>query len=153
MNVTGDVSDYLQKKIDTLEKLIDRGGGRGADDSVLCDVEIGRTSHHHKSGDVFRTEINIRTDGKYFRAVAEETSVQASIDEAKDQMARELSNFKSKQTTRLRRGGAAIKNLLRGIGSGIGSGLGSVGSGIGGGLSGGFNKIKRINWRRRRRDN
>lgn len=143
MNLTDEISDYLHKKINMLEKFIDPN-----DTSVLCEVEIGRTTNHHKSGDVFRTEINIRQDGKHFRAVAEQESVMASIDEAKDEMSLELSNYKSKKITLLRRGGAAIKNMLKGIG-GVGYG---IGSGIGSGLGSGYNKIKKINWRQKRRD-
>lgn len=139
--LTPDVSDYLQKKMDMLDRLIDQN-----DTSVLCDVEVGKTSKHHKSGDVFRTEINFRKDGKQFRTVAEETSILAAIDEAKDQVVSELKNYKSKQQTLLRRGGAAIKNILKGISSGIGTGFEVGISTIG--------KIGKVrNWRVRRRDN
>lgn len=158
MNVSDEVADYLQKKIDMLDKFIDP-----TDTSTLCEVEIGRTSNHHKSGDIFRTEINIRMDGKQFRAVAEDTTPNSSIDDAKDEMARELSNYKTKQITMLRRGGAAVKNILRsagsgiwgigsGISSGIGSGIGSVGSGIGSGFEIGYKQLKKLNWRKKRRD-
>lgn len=154
MNVTSEIADYLQKKIDMLDKFIDSN-----DTSILCEVEIGRTTTRHKSGDIFRTEINIRLDGKQFRAVAEDVTPLSSIDDAKDEMARELSNYKSRQLTMLRRGGAAIKNLLRAagsgighVGSGIGSGIGSVGSGIGSGFEMGYKQLKRLNWRKKRRD-
>jgi len=141
--ITDETSDYLHKKIDMLEKFVDPN-----DTSVLCEVEIGRTTNHHKSGDIFRTEINLRQDGKHFRAVAEEESVLASIDFAKDEMSVELSNYKNKKITLIRRGGAAIKNMLRSIGD-VGYG---IGSGIGSGLGSGYNRIKKINWRRKRRD-
>lgn len=138
MTVTPDIADYLHKKIDSLDKFIDSD-----DTSVLCEVEIGRTTRH-KTGDVFRTEISIRKDGRYFRAVAEEASVLAAIDEAKDDMARELNKDRSRQITMIRRGGAAIKNILRGVGSGIGA--------VGSGFEKGYKQLKRLNWRRRRRD-
>jgi|SRR3989344_4635864 len=112
IHLTPEMSDYLQKKIDMLDKLIDP-----ADTSVSCNVEVGKTTNHHKTGDVFRTEINLMKDGKYFRAVAEEGTLNASIDEAKDEVMSEIISHKTKRQTLLRRGGATIKNILKGIGS------------------------------------
>lgn len=104
--------EYLQKKIDMLDRVIDP-----SDTSVFCEVEVGKTTNHHKSGDVFRTEINLTKDGKFFRAVAEESTLNATIDEAKDQLLSELKNYKSKKMTLVRRGGATVKNLIKGVGS------------------------------------
>lgn len=151
IHLTPDVSDYLQKKMNMLDRLIDPD-----DTSVLCDVELAMTSKHHQTGDIYRAEINLRKDGKYFRAEAEEESIIAAIDIAKDEIERTLSNHKSKQQTLIRRGGAAIKNVIRGIGSGIGGGIEYIGGGIGSGVSGGIGavkKLKNIRWRKRRRDN
>lgn len=110
ITVTPEVSDYLQKKIDMLDKFLD-----GNVDEVLCDAEIGKTSNHHKAGEVFRAEINLRKEGKYFRAVAEAETLYAAIDDVKDEIVRELTSHKSKRTTMLRRGGAMIKNMMRGF--------------------------------------
>ena len=140
MTVTPDIADYLQKKMNMLDRLIDP-----TDTSVSCEVEVGKTTRHHKSGDIFRAEINLRKDGKMFRAVAEEETILAAIDEVKDEMHRVLGNDKNKQQTMLRRSGAAVKNMLRGVGEGIGTGWDYGVSGI--------KKIGKINWRRRRRDN
>lgn len=110
LTVTPEISDYLQKKIDTLDKFI----GDNTEE-VLCDIELGKTTNHHRGGDVFGAEINIRKEGKYFRAVAEAETLYAAIDEMKDEIIRELTSHKSKQTTLVRRGGAMIKNMLRGF--------------------------------------
>ncbi len=112
MHLTPEISDYLEKKINMLDRLIDP-----ADTSVSCNIEVGKTTNHHKTGDVFRTEINLTKDGKYFRAVAEEETLNASIDEAKDEIMRELKSHKSKRQTLIRRGGARIKDLIRGVGN------------------------------------
>lgn len=111
IHLNSETSDYLQKKLDMLDRLIDPN-----DTSVFCEVEVGKSTNHHKNGDIFRTEINLTKDGKFFRAVAEDTTLNASIDEAKDQILGELKNYKSKRTTLLRRGGATVKNLIKGVG-------------------------------------
>lgn len=112
IHLTPEISDYLQKKVNMLDRMID-----ASDTSIFCDVEVGKTTNHHKSGDVFRTEINLTKDGKFFRAVAEEGTLYASIDEAKDEILEELKHHKSKRITLIRRGGATVKNILKGIGN------------------------------------
>lgn len=110
MEISVQIRDYLHKKLEHLEKLIDL-----SDESVMCDVEIGKTTNHHKNGEVFRTEINININGKRLRAVSEKDDIFASIDLAKDEMIRELKSNKDKKVNLVRRGGAKAKDLIRGI--------------------------------------
>ena len=103
-----ETSQYLDKKLAKVEKVV-------RNDEALCDIEIGRTTMHHTNGDIFRAEINCHVKGKSFRAVSERESLQAANDEMKDGIIREISSKKSKEQTLLRRGGAKIKNILKGI--------------------------------------
>ncbi|PIR46453.1 MAG: ribosomal subunit interface protein [Candidatus Vogelbacteria bacterium CG10_big_fil_rev_8_21_14_0_10_45_14] len=108
IELTDAITDYLSKKIEMLEKFID-----ATPDSVFCDAEIGRTTKHHKGSDIFRAEINLHAAGKYFRAVSEKDNLYASIDEAKDEIARELNSHKTKKETLVRRGGRKVKKILK----------------------------------------
>jgi len=108
MKITADIKDYLYKKLEHLEKFLNP-----ADESVMCNVELGKTTRHHKNGDVFRTEINLHVAGKNLRAEAEEEELFASIDVAKDEMIREIKTNKDKKVTQLKQGGAKIKNLVK----------------------------------------
>ena len=110
MPITADIKDYLYKKLAHLEKFLD-----STDESILCEVELGKTTRHHRGGDVFRTEINLHIAGKNLRAVSETDELFASIDTAKDEMARELQLNKDKKVSLLKRSGAQIKNILKGI--------------------------------------
>jgi ribosomal subunit interface protein len=110
MQITGDIKDYLYKKLAHIEKFIDQ-----ADESAMCDVELGKTTNHHNNGDVFRTEINLHIAGKNLRAVSEKDDLFASIDIAKDEMVRELQMNKDKKVSLLKRGGAQIKNMIKGL--------------------------------------
>lgn len=110
MDITPVIKDYLYKKLEHLEKFINL-----ADDSVLCEVELGKISQHHKNGEVFRTEINLQVGGKNFRAVSEMDELFASIDIAKDEMVRELQVSKDKRVSLMRRGGAKVKQLIKGL--------------------------------------
>lgn len=117
--LTPDLKEYFDKKIEALDKVIDLN-----DSSATCQVELGRTTNHHKSGDIYRAEINIRKDGKHFRAVSEQATLMEAMDEVKDEILRELKSYKSKRTTLVRRGGAAIKMMIKGVGN-FGSNVGN----------------------------
>ncbi len=121
--LTPDVKEYLDSKIEDIDRLIDPN-----DTSVSAQIELGKTSNHHQSGDIYRAEINLSRGGKYFRAVSEQDTIFAAIDEIKHEIMREIKSYSSKQITMMRRGGAVIKNMMKGIGSGIGSGVGAVGN-------------------------
>lgn len=110
MELTPALSVYITKKLEALEKFVDP-----EDTSVGVDIEIGKTTAHHKLGVVFRAEFNMTYHGKLVRAVADAEDLYAAIDEVKDELARELRVRKEKQQTLFRRGGSAIKNLMRGF--------------------------------------
>lgn len=110
MQITGEIKDYLYKKLTHVEKFINP-----ADESVLCEVELGKTTNHHNNGEVFRTEINLHIAGSNLRAVSEKDDLFASIDIAKDEMVRELQINKDKKVSLLKRGGAKVKNILKGL--------------------------------------
>ena len=110
MQITSDIKDYLYKKLASVEKFLN-----SADESILCEVELGKISNHHKNGDVFRTEINLHIAGKNLRAESEMEDIFSSIDIAKDEIIRELQSNKDKRVSLLRRSGAKVKNLIKGI--------------------------------------
>lgn len=108
ISLTPSISEYINKKVEMLTKFFRET------EEVLVNVEVGKISRHHKSGDVFRAEIQIKKDGENYYATAETSDLYAAIDEVKDNIAHELSSNKRKSLHLLRRGGAKIKNLLRG---------------------------------------
>ena len=110
IQLTPAISDYVEKKVALLQKLIDEG-----DTTALAAVEVGKTTTHHQHGDVFRAEINLRLSGSSFRAVAEASTLYAAIDIVKDTIEDDIQNKKRKRHTMLRRTGARIKDALRGI--------------------------------------
>lgn len=111
MDLTDAIRDYAQSKIDMLDKFV-----HDADESANISVQVGRgTNHHHKGDDIYFCELNLHLAGKDFNLKAEEGDLYAAIDMAKDEMSHVLSKHKSKQGSLVKRGGAAIKNMLRGF--------------------------------------
>ena len=108
--MTPAIDDYVSKKISSLEKFIGQGN------NLLCEVEIGRTTKHHRSGDIFKAEINIIEPGnKQIFAVAEESDLYTAIDILRDEAEREIVSQKDKRDTLFRRGATKINNLLKRI--------------------------------------
>ena len=103
------IRDYLDKRLRSLDKLIDTD-----DSSVLVDIELGRTTRHHQRGDIFFAEINGNQWKKTFRVVSESSDILSAIDAMRDGIAGELSSRKGKLRSLSRRGGQIAKALLRG---------------------------------------
>jgi len=110
MDITPEIKNYLYKKLDHLSKFLD-----SSDESILCEVELGKTTNHHKNGDFFKAEINLHIPNKSLRVMVEKDDLFSAIDIAKDDMVRDLVSVKNKKNTLLRRGGTKVKNLIRGI--------------------------------------
>lgn len=107
--LTPAIADYVEKKIaslDRFEKVVD---------TARADVEVGKTSRHHKQGDIFRAEINFFNNGEQFYAVAEKEDIYIAIDHAKDEIIREITSEKDKSMRLYRKGAAKVKAMLKGL--------------------------------------
>ena len=109
VQLTNNVKRYLDKRVSSLEKYINPD-----DSSVKCQVEVEKTTEHHKKGDIYRSEINMRIAKAKFRAEATAEKLFDAIDESRNQMAKELRRHKSKHVKSIRKGGAKIKAMARG---------------------------------------
>lgn len=64
---------------------------------------------------MFRAEFNLFVGGKQYNAASEKEDLYAALDDVKDEIARELSKSKTRTRDLARRGGASIKNIVRGF--------------------------------------
>jgi len=108
IDLTPAIKDYTEKRISGITKFT------GEDVSAI--VEIGKTTMHHKQGDVFSAEINVTTSlGKQFRAVSEKADLYEAIDDVRNEIVREVSSAKGKKEALWKRGAQKIKNMMRGF--------------------------------------
>ena len=108
--LTPAIEEYVDKKISSLEKFL--GGER----EILCEVELGKSTEHHKSGDIFRAEVNITsTNVGQIYAVSLEDDIYKAIDIVRDEAEREIVSKKNKKSTLFKRGALRLKNLLKNI--------------------------------------
>ena len=114
VEMTDAIAQYVTEKVESVSKFL-----RPEDaENATVQVEIGKTTNHHQAGAVFRAEVNLNAHGAFFRAVSEQEDLYAAIDDMKDELAREIKTKKAKDKTMMRRGGAMLKNLMRGWGKG-----------------------------------
>lgn len=111
MDLTPAIKEYLEKKLESVEKkLIDPN-----DTSTQADVEVGKTTKHHKKGDVFRAEFNVHIGGNFFRSESVQENLYAAIDEAQSELFRAIRSQKTKKKDVTRRGMLRVKNALKGL--------------------------------------
>lgn len=107
ITLTPDIYEYLDKKLASIDKHLH------GDESAIAHVEVGKETNHHKTGNFFEARMTLRVGGREFVASARGESVYAAIDVLKDEISRELSAYKDKQVTMLKKGGRALKNIFR----------------------------------------
>ena len=103
--LTPAVEDRIARICERLEKLADVGDP----DALECNVEVGKTTEHHRKGNVYRAEINFTAAGRYLRAVADGETEVAALDLAHDEIKHELVHSKHKEQSLTRRVGARFK--------------------------------------------
>jgi ribosomal subunit interface protein len=110
MELTPAIDEAVDKVVVTLDKHV------AADDtSALVQVELGRHSNHHRTGDVFRAEINFHSRHGNLRAEAETSDLYAALAMAKDEILGSLRANKSKRIDFVRRHAVRFKNMIKGL--------------------------------------
>lgn len=109
ISLTPGIHDYVEKHLDSIKKFLDN------DPTAQCDLELGKVSNHHKQGDIFKAEIHIVAKDQNIYSSVEREDLYRAIDEVRDEVVRKLKSTKDKRQSLLRRGGAQIKNFIKGF--------------------------------------
>ncbi|OJI09190.1 MAG: ribosomal subunit interface protein [Candidatus Vogelbacteria bacterium CG10_big_fil_rev_8_21_14_0_10_49_38] len=107
VELTAALKAYVDDKMSMLDKFV------GGYEDVYADVEIGKRTKHHKTGDWFFAEANLYLSGRAARQVNEEADLYAAIDKMKDGLAALVRNREKRKNTLFRRGARRIKNFFR----------------------------------------
>ncbi len=109
IELTEAITDYAYKKISSVEKYLNK------DAVVTTVVEVGKTTKHHKSGDVFRAEVRMSGGGVSLYVSKEADDLYTAIDLVEDEVARKIISTKGRHIRLLRQGQRAIKDMMKGI--------------------------------------
>lgn len=91
MDLTDAIRAYVDDKVDQLRKIC--GDFDPADD---LKVEVGKSTQHHAKGPYYRAEMHLILPGKELRAEYEGEDLYEAIDNVKDQLRRQLKEFKDR---------------------------------------------------------
>jgi len=98
IELSDSIYEYINSKIDTLDKFVQNV------EPVECWVEVEKTTDHHRKGDIFRAEGQIKLPGvRGVRAEASEWDLHQAIDKVKDELQRQLKRYKRKVVAKRRR--------------------------------------------------
>lgn len=116
LDLTPAITVYIEDKINGLEKFVSGEGLKAWDEhnqaAMEADVEIAKTTSHHRQGDIYRAEVNLKVPGRIIRAEAEEWDMRVAVDKVKDELQAELKKYKNKQETEFRKGSRILKKLI-----------------------------------------
>ena len=109
IELTPAIKSYVEDKVSSFEKLISNDV-----ENAQVWVEVGKTTKHHHTGDFFRTEIQIdlHSGGNGARVEVIKGDLYMAIDEAQEEMKRELRREKEKKVSFVRQGARKLKRLI-----------------------------------------
>lgn len=108
--LTADTRSYLDERIQSVAKLL----GNDAD-LARVEVEVGRAAGGQRHGDnLFFAEfdVSIPGDGRV-HATNNASTINAAIDDVKEEILRQLRKRKTVHQRVIRKGGAMLKNIMR----------------------------------------
>ena len=113
MEITPAIHNYVVKRVTNLEKLlssIEKNGGE-----IRVNFEVGKSTKHHKAGEVFHSDCLININGKKFYYGSDQEDLYESVDDVKERLYEEIRRDKERKQTLFKRGAASIKKMLKGL--------------------------------------
>jgi len=92
IELTEKVKDYIQKKMDMVEKYL------GDVPVSNCDVEVGTAVGGQNSGNIYRAEVNLEVPGELLRVEKTEKDLNKAIDKVKSHLEIIIKKYKGKRS-------------------------------------------------------
>ena len=121
LKLTPTIRQYIEEKIGSLAKfakILSKEDGydislKKKQAIVEIQVEVGKTTFHHRKGKIFRAEVQLKMFKKNLRAESINENLFSSINEAKDEIERQIKQYQDKATVKYKRGARRLKKDLR----------------------------------------
>ncbi|MCU0653692.1 MAG: ribosome-associated translation inhibitor RaiA [Candidatus Pacebacteria bacterium] len=106
IELTPSLRDFVEEKIGSLEKYfnllqIDDDPALGA--TIDAVVEVGKTTMHHRKGNISRAEVLLTFHRNTIRAAKSADDLEAAVIAVHDDLQRQLTDFKEKKIEKARR--------------------------------------------------
>lgn len=119
MELTPAIQAHIEERVASLEKFVPKTKKKKKTDEMPHEpiqvwVEVGKSTEHHHKGEIFLAEIQVRVPNvkESLRTVSNREDLYTAIDDARDQMKRELRRRKEKKIDLIRGGARKVKNLI-----------------------------------------
>lgn len=97
LDLTPSLKIYIDKKLGGLAKFVKRFDETG---QAELWVEVARTTRHHRHGDVFSVEADLRLPKKILRVEEEGEDVRTAIDSLQRKLHLEIEKYKTKSSSK-----------------------------------------------------
>ena len=104
--------EYLDKKlVRMVNKFLIKPARRqgGDDEPITLELEVGKTTKHHKTGPYFRAEANLSVGKTLLRAEAMGENLNKAIDLLEEELEREIKKFKERKRALMLKGARQLK--------------------------------------------
>jgi ribosomal subunit interface protein len=121
IELTSALRSFIEEKINDLEKFakvfqeeeyFGKFLGKGKP-KVEAWVEIAKETKHHRKGKVFCAECQMRFPRRSIRATAESDDLRSAVVQVKDDLQRQLKQYKGKIAAKIKRGERKFKKELK----------------------------------------
>lgn len=111
LDLTDGIRNHINEKIGGVKRFFSTDNKGGVSAPSIARVEVGLVTTHHKSGNIFRAEVNLNMPGNFIRAEAESDDLYRAIDEVRAKLERELDGAKKGDVSKKHRAAVIWKKL------------------------------------------
>ena len=94
LELTDNLRDYIQKKMDMLDKYL------GKFKIISAHIEVSKTTNHHLKGEIYCAEVNLSLGSDLLRVEKTEKDMFKAIDKVKDHLELVIKKYKDKKIDR-----------------------------------------------------
>ncbi|MFZ2149719.1 MAG: ribosome-associated translation inhibitor RaiA [Minisyncoccia bacterium] len=113
IELTDEIRDYALKRMENLGKFV--SNIKEEKGEVKATFEVGKSTNHHKAGEIFHADCSITVNGENFYAESDNEDWHNTIDEVAEKLFNEISKNKDRKQTLFRRGAKSVKKMLKGL--------------------------------------
>lgn len=90
LELTPSLTQFIESKIGGLGKFLKKLNP----ENILVEVDLGRSTRHHRHGKVYHVDVNLILPGGTLRAAHDDEDIRKAVVAVKEKLQREIEKFK-----------------------------------------------------------